>query len=259
MTATTEIARLVTSTNDLTNVVTNKISDIDSQLNAKKAEVDQHVVTKGAQVDAFIASSQDKQSHFRLTKNQALNANDDGSMPLGWSGGYVKKATLVETVVTGVEPEERSELAQEFLIAINSNERYFARGFKIWELECAPNRGGEDTQRASHIFYQYYRQSTSVTLAAIVKHISGTVPILSWCHGLQATQPAKLCGSYQGAGSRNGYSNCHPYINGQGRDASETTIIQIALPAVVTGIVDLTKNAWGQFAYLGDADLPAFD
>ncbi|BBN81957.1 hypothetical protein PA25_19420 [Pseudoalteromonas sp. A25] len=251
-----DIANLVGKAEELTTVVENKISDIDSKVAQSKTKVDGYI----NQVNNYINSARDKQSHFRLTKNQALIANDEGSFPKYWSGGFVKSAKLIETVTTGVEPEQRSALAREFLQAINSDRKYFANSFKIWELEYYPNRRGENVNLYAYLMYQYFRAPTHMTIAGIVKHIKGVVPDNWWCHGLKAGEPAKLCGHTYGVDTlRNAYSHCHPYVRGEGKPETETGIIQVALPAVVTGDVDLSKGQWGQFPYLGDADQNAYD
>ncbi|WMN59266.1 hypothetical protein NI389_13760 [Pseudoalteromonas xiamenensis] len=249
-----DIANLIDASNNLTTIVDNKIQSIDARVKEAKTQVDGYI----NQVNGFINSQRAKQSHFRLTKNQALIPNADNSFPLHWSSGYVKSAKLVETVSTGVEANARSPLAREFLRAINSDTQYFAGSFNIWELEYQPNRGGEQKNLYAYLMYQYFRRPTEVTVGAIVKHIKGVVPNSYWCQGLKANEEAKLCGMYIGADSRNTYSHCHPYVAGEGRPETETGIIQVALPAVVTGDVPLDK-AWGQFAYLGDADQAAFN
>ena len=202
-----------------------------------------------AKVEAHLSTSIDRQSHVRLTKNQALRINETGDFPWGWSKGQVKRAEKIERVSTGVEVEDRSPLAQEFLSAINCNTKYFAGSFDIWEIEIYPHRNnGAD---AAYFMYQYFRAPSTATIAAIVKHISGVVPNHWWCKGLEASQPAKLCGMVRNViRNRNGYSHCHPMVNGKGQD--QTTVIQVALPAVVTGEVDLSKGAWGQFPYIGE-------
>lgn len=250
-----DIAKLIEASNDLTTIVDNKIQDIDSKVLSAKSTVDGYI----NQVNSYIDSARDKQSHFRLTKNQALIPNADSTFPLSWSGGFVKNAKLIETVSSGVLPEQRSALAREFLQAINSDTQHFAKSFNIWELEYAPNRGGENAHRYAFLMYQYFRKPTYVTTASVVKHIKGIVPDHWWCHGLKAGEPAKLCGLTLNVSTRNSYSHCHPYVRGEGKPETETGIIQVALPAVVTGDVDLTKKQWGQFAYLGDADQPAYN
>lgn len=250
-----DIAKLIEASNDLTTIVDNKIQDIDSKVLSAKSTVDGYI----SQVNSYIDSARDKQSHFRLTKNQALIPNADSTFPLSWSGGFVKSAKVVETVTTNVLPEQRSALAREFLQAINSDRQHFAGSFKIWELEYYPNRRGENQGLSAYLMYQYSRRTTVSTVAAIVKHIKGVVPNGLWCQGLEAGQPAKLCGQFIGHSGRNHYTHCHPHVNGAGKPETETGIIQVALPAVVTGDVDLTKKQWGQFAYLGDADQPAYN
>ncbi|MBQ4851007.1 hypothetical protein [Pseudoalteromonas sp. MMG012] len=250
-----DIAKLIEASNDLTSIVDNKIQDIDNKVLSAKSTVDGYI----NQVNNYIDSTRGKQSHFRLTKNQALLPNSDSTFPLNWSGGFVKSAKVVETVVTGSLPEQRSALAREFLQAINSDRQHFAGSFKIWEFEYYPNRRGENQGQAAYLMYQYSRRTTVSTAAAIVKHIKGVVPNGYWCQGLEANQPAKLCGQLLSHSGRNSYTHCHPYVNGMGKPETETGIIQVALPAVVTGDVDLTNKEWGQFAYLGDADQPAYN
>ena len=227
---------------EFNNQKTSALNDLANRANAVIAKVE-------SQLSTFV----DAQSHVRLTKNQALRPNDANTFPANWSSGYVIRAEKIERVATGVEIVERSALAQEFLSAINSNSKYFAGSFDIWELEIEPHR--DSGTRSAFAMYQYYRAPSTVTVAAIVKHISGVVPVSHWCHGLKANEPAKLCGYTRKIGtSRNHYSHCHPMVNGTGQN--EKTIIQVALPAVVTGEVDLSKGAWGQFPYIGDQ---AFD
>ncbi|KAF7770053.1 hypothetical protein PCIT_a3002 [Pseudoalteromonas citrea] len=250
-----DIAKLIEASNDLTTIVDNKIQDIDSKVLSAKSTVDGYI----SQVNNYIDSARDKQSHFRVTKNQALIPNADSTFPLNWSGGFVKSAKVVETVTTGVEVDQRSALAREFLQAISSDTKYFAGSFKIWELEYYPNRRGDNIGTAAYLMFQYLRRPTTMTVGAVVKHIKGVVPNGFWCQGLEANQPAKICGGSMAHGGRNHYTHCHPYVNGAGKPETETGIIQVALPAVVTGDVDLTKKQWGQFAYLGDADQPAYN
>lgn len=207
---------------------------------------------KIAEIDSYIANGRDQQTHMRLTKNQVLSGD---TAPDFWSLGYTKRATKLERVLSGVPPENRTPLAREFLAAINSDRQYFGSNFDIWEVEIYPNRDGG--VREAYTLWQRVRATTSVTVAAIVKHISGSVPTHFYCEGLEANRPAKLCGrQYSVSTNRNGYLHTHPFVWGVGKDISETTVIQIALPAAVTGYVDLSKGAWGQFPYIGDT---AFD
>ncbi len=247
-----DIAELVTASNNLTEIVDDKIQQINQVTEQTQAELK-------AKIDSFIAASRDKQSHFRLTRNQVLTPNTASTMPEFWSGGFVKTAKLIETVTTDVVANQRTPLAREFLQAINSDRQYFAGSFNIWELEYYPNQRGDDINSNAYIMYQYFRSSNYYTVGAIVKHIKGIVPNSFWCHGLEANKPAKLCGYNASLGGRNFYSLCHPYVPGGGRPETETGIIQVALPAVVTGDVDLSNGDWGQFAYLGSADAPAID
>ena len=218
----------------------------------------QQVAAKLGELDTWLSGVQNQQSHYRLTTNQVLIPNDEGTFPQHWNGGHVKRADLIETVSTGVETDQRSALAREFLSAINSDSRYFAGRFYIWELEYYPNPDEQVTDRRALAMYQYVRRPCYMTVAAIVKHIKGVVPSLYWCRGLQANQPARLCGDTFGP-HRNNYTNIHPYIEGGGKPKTETTVIQVALPAAVSGYIDLSQGQWGQFPYLGNKDFSAFD
>ncbi|TMP30400.1 hypothetical protein CWB99_06565 [Pseudoalteromonas rubra] len=258
-----DIASLVEASEALTSTVDNKIQSIDSALSAalsaSETKANQHL----AKVDAQLSKYTESQSHFRVTKNQALIPKEDGSFPKDWSAGYLKQARLVETVETGVEPQNRTDLAREFLRAIGSDTKYFAKNFNIWEMEFLPyrnvtNENGDTVKTYSYMMYQYLRRPTYVTCAAIVKHIRGAVPTGFWCSGLEANAPAKVCGGGISHNNRNFYTHCHPYIHGETLDLSETTVIQIALPAVVTGNVPIA-NAWGQFPYLGDSTVSAYE
>lgn len=225
---------------------TQKLSEFNNQKTSALNDLANRADAVIANVEAHLSASIDRQTHIRLTKNQALHSNPEGNFPLNWANGTVIRAELVETVATGVEPEQRSALAQEFLSAINSNQKYFNRAFNIWEIEVAPATGDKTT---THLPWQNIAISQTYTVAAIVKHISGSVPWGNYCTGLEAGEPAKLCGQVRSVSSnRNSYVNTHPYV---GR-ASENTVVQIALPAAVTGQVDLSKAAWGQFPYIGD-------
>ena len=219
--------------------------------NNKMAEVDGRADQASQRVDDYVASARGEQAHFRLTKNQVLDPNGAGTFPANWLGGFVKSARLVDTVSTGVPTGDRSSVAREFLQAINSDKQHFAGHFRIWELECYPNRRGDNANVYAFIFYQYARVFGRTTVAAIVKHISGVVPDGLWCAGLQAGQPAKVCGTHIGV-NRNSYTHIHPYIRGEGLPETETSIIQVALPAAVSGHVDFSEGKWGQFPYLGD-------
>ncbi|MCG7538394.1 hypothetical protein EXT48_12090 [Pseudoalteromonas sp. CO348] len=251
-----DIAKLIEASNDLTATVDNKIQDITATLASSVVDAKNKVNAELGKIDQRFDSARKKQSHFRVTKNQALIPNEAGTFPHSWSGGYVKEARLLETVTTGVETDQRTPLAREFLRAINSDTKYFAGKFNIWELEYYPNRRGDSAHLVAYLMYQYFRAPTLVTVAAIVKHIRGVLPNGFWCEGLEANQEAKLCGKTTYFG-RNKYSHCHPYVHGEGKPEDETGVIQIALPAVVTGEVPL--DDWGQFAYLGDATQNAYD
>ncbi|TMN33375.1 hypothetical protein [Pseudoalteromonas sp. S2755] len=207
---------------------------------------------KIAEIDSYIANGRDRQSHVRLSKNQVLSGVE---VPNFWSLGVTKRTTLLERVASGVLPENRTPLAREFLSAINCDRQHFGTAFNIWEIEIYPHHVGGANQ--GYGIWQHIKMSGAVTVAAIVKHISGTVPTGFYCEGLAANEPAKLCGTAFGVSTnRNHYLHIHPIVDGIGKDISETTVIQIALPAAVTGFVDLSKGAWGQFPYIGDS---AFD
>ncbi|OCQ18949.1 hypothetical protein A7985_22445 [Pseudoalteromonas luteoviolacea] len=246
-----DITRVVEATEGLTATVDNQISEITNKLNSAVAETKTKVDAHLASADALLNSYEERQSHFRITKNQALVANQAGSFPEAWAGGFVTKATLLEKVETGIELNQRTPLAREFLQAINSDTKWFAQNFNIWELEYAPNRGGENSHIDAYLMYQYLRRPTHITAGAIVKHIRGVVPTGFWCTGLKAGEAAKVCGVHIGHSSRNHYTHCHPYVPGKNLPADQTGVIQVALPAVVTGHVPIDK-AWGQFAYIGD-------
>ncbi|NOU50002.1 hypothetical protein HG263_05555 [Pseudoalteromonas sp. JBTF-M23] len=253
-----ECTKAVDACGEVVNTVNGKMGEISGALQSVKDDAQSTMDQLGDTVNQYVVGARDEQSHFRLSKNQLLKVKDSESFPYGWNAGYIKTATLLETVTTGIEPEQRSPLAREFLAAINSDRQHFATNFNIWELEIYPNIDGA-TKPAS-FFWQHLKWSSVVTIAAIVKHITGIVPDSFYCHGLRANEPAKLCGrQYQITNHRHGYIHMHPFVRGEGKDLSETTVIQIALPAAVSGYVDLTNNAWGQFAYLGDATESAFD
>ncbi|KZN45690.1 hypothetical protein [Pseudoalteromonas luteoviolacea] len=247
-----DITRVVEATEGLTATVDNQISKITNKLSSAVAETKTKVDAHLASADALLNSYEERQSHFRITKNQALVANQAGTVPEAWSSGFVTKATLLEKVETGVEATQRTPLAREFLQAINSDTKWFAQNFNIWELEYAPNQGGENSHVDAYLMYQYLRRPTHITFGAIVKHIRGVVPTGFWCTGLKAGEPAKVCGGQYGHSSRNHYTHCHPYVPGKNLPAEQKGVIQVALPAVVTGHVPIDK-AWGQFAYIGDS------
>lgn len=229
------------------------LNEFNSQKNAALNSFDQQGQAKINEVQAHLASSRDSQTHMRLTKNQALIPNEDGSFPLHWTKGFIKGAKIVETVQTGTPTEERSPLAREFLKAINADTSHFAGRFHIWEIEINPHRLVDGQKRESYFLYQYLRYSQAITLAAVVKHIRGVVPSRYFCQDLQANQPAKVCGVNVSVGiSRNGYTHTTTQVHGQDKPMEETTVIQIALPAAVTGDVDISKGAWGQFPYISE-------
>ncbi|TMP84179.1 hypothetical protein CWB73_00495 [Pseudoalteromonas phenolica] len=228
---------------EFNNQKTSALNDLANRANAVIESVESH-----------LAESQDQQTHMRLTKNQALIPSPDGSFPLHWTKGHIKAAKIIETVESGTPVNERSHTAREFLSAINCDVQYFAGRFHIWELEINPHRvnsGGQ--QLESYFLYQSVRYSSAITMAAVVKHISGVIPSRFFCEELQANAPAKLCGVNIGIGStRNSYLNTTSQVHGQHVPLSETTVIQIALPAVVTGNVDIKQGAWGQFPFIGE-------
>ncbi|MCG7560778.1 hypothetical protein [Pseudoalteromonas sp. McH1-42] len=257
-----DIASLVEASEALTSTVDNKIQSIDSALNAaisaSQSKTDQHL----AKVDTALSQYLNTQSHFRVTRNQALVPDDNGNVPKLWDTGNLKKATLLETVETNQEVDSRSVLAREFLRALDSDEKYFAGNFNIWELEYYPYRevtiDGQISKTYAHLMYQYFRRPTHMTVAAVVKHIRGIVPTGSWCQGLRANEPAKICGGEVALDGRNKYSHCVPIAHGMELDSSETVVVQVALPAVVTGKVPL-DSGWGQFPHVGHKDQSAYD
>ena len=249
-TSTEQIAELIRSNTELK-----------SYFEGVRGAIDRKVADADKRVDGFIAGARGEQTHVRVTKNQELKPNSAGSFPEFWSGGYTKRATLLEKVSTGVEPTQRSRLAREFLRALNSDTKYFAGSFYIWELEIYPNRatnGQPDVY--SYTMFQYVRAAQTCTQGAVVKHIRGLVPYSHWCTGLKANEEAKVCMSHVKWGTntdRNRYTHCHPYVNGKNLSSTETSVIQVALPGVVTGLVP-SGSGWGQFPYLGNADIHAF-
>lgn len=229
------------------------LTEFNSQKNAALNSFDQQGQAKINEVQAHLASSRDRQTHMRLTKNQALIPNEDGSFPAHWIKGFVKNAHIVETIDTGVEVVDRSPLAREFLSAINSDMKNFAGRFHVWEIEIAPHRIVSGEKQATYFLYQFLRYSQAVTMAAIVKHVRGVVPSRYFCHGLEANAPAKVCGMLTSIGNnRNYYTYTTTKVHGENVPLEETTVLQIALPAAVTGEVDISKGAWGQFPYIGE-------
>ena len=225
------------------------LTEFNSQKNAALNSFDQQGKAKIAEVDKHLSLSRDAQSHFRVSKNQILKSTVAGNLPDGWYSGALVRAEVVEKVVNGVEPAERSQLAQEFLEAINCNQKFFASSFDIWELEIEAPESVDSI--SNYFFYQRYYAPSTLTIGAIVKHLSGPVPYGEWCNNLEAGQPAKLCGYRRMVGTnRNHYSHCHPRLLADG--SGQNAVIQVALPAVVTGDVDLTKGAWGQFPFIGE-------
>ncbi|MCF2910089.1 hypothetical protein L1285_17380 [Pseudoalteromonas sp. DL2-H2.2] len=257
-----DIANLVAASETLTSTVDNKIQSIDSALSAaisaSQSKTDQHL----AKVDTALSKYLDTQSHFRVSRNQALVPDNKGEFPAYWDSGNLKRATLLETVQTHQKADTRSELAREFLRAVNSDTQYFAGNFNIWELEYYPYRevtvDNQTRKTYAYLMYQYFRRPTHMTVAAVVKHIRGIVPTGSWCQGLRANEPAKICGGELAPDGRNKYSHCVPTAHGMTLDSSETLVIQVALPAVVTGKVQL-DSGWGQFPHVGHKDLSAYD
>ena len=217
--------------------------------NTTQAEMQASLSSMRETVDGYTAGARKEQSHFRLTKNQILKPNGAGTFPVNWSSGYLKSARIVETVSTGVVPSQRSALAQEFLAAAGANSKYFRGSFHIWEYELRQHRGDANCTTA-YFGYQYVPLSNYITVGAIVKHISGAVPYHSYCNGLEANQPAKICTTKMFV-NRNHYTNIHPYVRDVNADYETPAKIQLAMPAAISGYVDTSKG-WGVFPYVGD-------
>lgn len=256
MTAESALNQVLEETRAQTELVSQAYQGIVKAKAEAIAEMQSATAEMRGDVDGYIAGARAEQSHFRLTKNQALIPNADSSSPAHWVTGFIKSARIVETVKSGVEPQNRSEIAREFLSAINSDRQYFAGRFNIWEIEQRPHINNE-AKTYAYGFYQYFRMAGNCTAGAIVKHVSGPVPYGWFYTGLGSGEAAKVCTfhiTWGETGIRNQYSYCQGYVkNPTGDYETDTTKVLIALPAVVSGHVPV-GTGWGQFPYVGATD-----
>lgn len=217
-----------------------------AEVGAKMGAIDGRVSAAEQQVDDYVANAASNQGHLRLTRNQRLVANAGGTFWDGWSSGSLVSARVLETVVPGVPPADRSARAREFLQAVNSDVSHVSGTFEIWEIEIAAPAG---TTR--YLPYQQIQPAGTHTAGAIVKHISGPVPTGWWCNELAAGEAAKLCLSHANYGeisARNVYTFTHPALAG---NDTQNCFLEVALPAVVNGYVP-PGSGWGLFPKIPD-------
>lgn len=212
-----------------------------AQLNQQLQGIDARISSAELRVDEYIAGARSEQGHWCFTENQELEPNEPGTFWNLWSSGAIVSAQILETVVPGVAPADRSPLAREFLRAVNSDVSHIASTFRIWEIVISAPNGS-----TRHLPYQKIQPAGTHTAGAVVKHISGPVPTGWWCQGLQAGESAKICISqvdYGRLSARNVYTFTHPVVTGP---ETENCVIQVAMPAVVSGYLP-AGTGWGLF------------
>jgi len=191
-------------------------------------------------------------THLRLSKNQVLEPTSDGSFPKYWSGGHIYSAVVEEIVNSGVPPEQRSALAQEFLAAIKSNTLHFNSSFYIWRMKVRVPVG---LTYALPLYQVANTSSGESTLGCVIKHISGMQPRGSMFSGTQiAPAGAQLIlnrNEIWHGGRHHSFSMMHGVFNGNSGDEAE---FLIALPAMVTGYVR-AEDGWGNFPYFNQSEI----
>lgn len=191
-------------------------------------------------------------THLRLSRNQALEPNSDGSFPKNWAGGGIYWAAVEEIVHNGADPATRSALAQEFLNAINSNYDYLGSSFWIWRMKAKIPTGA--TRQIG--FYQGVNTSSGEsTIGCVIKPISGPLPVGAMFSGTKpAPAGAQLILNRNvtwSGGRHHSYSMMHGFFDGNPGDELE---FLIALPGIVTGYVP-DGDGWGNFPYVNQGEL----
>jgi len=220
-----QIAALTTAADGLTQEVVGKMGAIDGRVAAKELEV-----------DAYLQSARGEASHFRLSKNQVLAGI--GAVPDFWSAYPGVNLTKAFTVSTGVLWANRTAEEQALLTAMGkANVQYIDVSFDVWRMAWT-------TPSSSNVtMYQYIPTSVALTVGAMVKLESGAISG-AWAEGAVVGKWVNT-GVHYGANPA-GYTHIHPF------EGSNAGSLLVALPAAVTGFVDLTAKQWGKFPYIGD-------
>lgn len=242
----TDIQNATTALNN----ATTEVKNLNATVNGKIAQIDAKVAAKEKEIDGYMENARHEQTHIRLSRNQRLSRT--GNNIQNWTMGFTKKWTFLETVSSGVDPKSRTTRAREFLKAISMDVRHFTpSSFHIWELEFYPNRRGSNSHIAAYGMFQHIHARQYISVGAIVKHIKGVVPKDQWCYGLKAGEHAKLCIQHFDLRKGIGYTHIHAHVPGENLSESQTSVIQVALPAAVTGYIDPAEKYWGEFPLIG--------
>lgn len=178
-------------------------------------------------------------STLRLSANQRLLGA--GATPDGWLVEPSMTLAKVFTVNTDVLWANRGVEEKALLTAMGlEGVRYINEAFDVWRMSWTTLPADPAFQ---YTLYQKVVGSGAVTVAAMTKLESGSISNY-WAEGAQLGA-WKNTGQHV-AGSPLGYLHIHPMR------ASTAGSLLFALPAAVSGHVELDAKKWGQYPYIGN-------
>ncbi len=212
-----------------------------TRLDQMQSTLNQESQNREAEVDTAITNFSSQYPLFRLTHNQKMLPNAEGTAPLNWWQGAGCTMELVEKVSGSVDPAARSALAQEFLIAVGQNRMYFATGFNIWRLRYNAAPSWISFPGTAIV------ASPHTSIGCVAKHESGDLINNGYLTGLEAGQPAKMLLTKSGSSPAD-YWHVHPISSAQ------TGSVLIALVAVVAG--NVPSGFWHVFPSINNSPEP---
>ncbi|MCX4025035.1 hypothetical protein H0A36_30015 [Endozoicomonas sp. SM1973] len=228
MTIEQRLADAVQASNQLTEVVQNKINDINQQLKAAEDRF-----------NAFMLEAHKESPFYRQSKNQFGNLVDKMLDGFDKSEAFSIEVSLYREIKTGIDWEQRDSEEKEILTCMGlKGHKYLQPTIRVLRLKWS----GYD--RDTHNAYSIYptvpaNRSVPLTVGCYAKLISGDIRY-TWLNGVN--HEWGVCGANYES-QPGSYFHAHPYVY------SPAGEVLFFWPAIVTGYVpiDRDKPLWGYY------------
>ncbi|MFP3496197.1 hypothetical protein SB759_18380 [Pseudomonas sp. SIMBA_059] len=249
-----QLAAVVSAANNLTNIVTSKVDDIDKAVEAARRKYEVQLV-----------SLEQRLPRLALTRNFNMTADATGTLIDGWAIHQEVTATKLRTVTAAAQIAGRPQADVDFMLQVQADVReqypdfdiistgYWRTSINVWQMKWSDNQSSPqagpwlafpysvDSDRASGAMP--VSLNSCMTFGAFVRVIEGSIS------GFWSTQSEKgkwrWCSEVVLPAQRFGhYAHPHPMRNSAGG------VVEVMLVGVCTGVVAHPAD-WGTMLALG--------
>lgn len=239
MANTSEITNLISETTKLTQIVRDKVSDIDNKV--ASAESDFQNFSQSV-VDNTGFTAMNYNHDFLDTHELEANAHGHKNVyPIGMGINKVLRNDCFKTeiikVQSGVSPESRDEEAKKLLdfMGITRGRLHFSRSFNILKMTVLDTSFQDKLHFDFYIPDRHIKYSPSVTFMAYAK-IKGTSKV-KWLNVKQKDEWQQII-EHRSSDDPGYYTN----IDHDFADASVGDVLYLALPTICTGYFPESKK-----------------